>query len=99
MSAEFRREVMARVRCDRCGGRAHHAHHRRRRRVRDAHQHCPCNGLALCGTCHHHVHAHPRDALAAGWIVSAWEADPGSVPVETWYGRVRLLCDGGHTWA
>ena len=44
-------------------------HHRRRRNVRDGHEHCPCNGVMLCRTCHSWAHANPAAALAKGWMV------------------------------
>lgn len=68
--------------CVRCGLPARPAqwHHRRGKRVKDEHQHAPCNGITLCGTCHPWVHAHPKQAEEWGWIVSR-HADPCSTPV------------------
>lgn len=90
-------KVRSHYRCERCGAPASegHWHHRRSRRVVDAHQHCPCNGVWLCGTCHQWAHAHPADARAAGWIVSAWVDEPTTVPVHTPWGVRYHLCSGG----
>lgn len=41
-------------------------HHRQSRRADD---HRPSNGLAVCRPCHNWLHAHPREAVAHGWIV------------------------------
>lgn len=71
-------------------------HHRRSRSVRDDHQHCPCNGITLCATCHAWVHAHPLDARRGGWIVSRAEPTPWKVPCKAeadhW---MNLDCFGG----
>lgn len=94
------RELVAareRRRCLRCGAPAQAGewHHRRGRSVRDAHTHCACNGVWLCNTCHAQVHAEPFIARMMGWIVHRNEAEPGTVPVSTWYGVLLLQCDGG----
>lgn len=83
-------------RCARCGApiKAGHWHHRRSRRVRDEHQHHPCNGVLLCGTCHTWVHANPFLARKSGFIVSAHEPEPGKIPVDTVWGLRSHLCDG-----
>lgn len=92
--------VRARHRCERCGVAAPngHWHHRRSRRVVDEHQHCPCNGVWLCDTCHRDVHDHPVESRTKGWIVSAWVAEPGYVPVPSHWGARTHTCDGGFTF-
>jgi len=62
--------------CVRCGKSLHvtsgSRHHRQRRAI-GGHQ--VSNVILLCGSgttgCHGWVHAHPREARAAGWIVRA----------------------------
>lgn len=68
-------------------------HHRRRRNVRDGHEHCPCNGVMLCRTCHSWVHAHPAAALAAGWMVPTHRL-PWEVPQRRIDGWWLCLHDG-----
>ena len=85
-------------RCVRCNSPTPegHWHHRRSRSVVDLHQHRPCNGVWLCGTCHRWVHAHPFEARRKGWIVSRYTAAPCEVPVwATQHGWVLLGHDGG----
>jgi hypothetical protein len=83
--------------CTRCRGRGTEWHHRRSRSVRDAHQHCPCNGVLLCKTCHDWVHANPFEARALGLIVSRYRI-PSEMQVEhNLYGWAWLTCTG--TWA
>jgi hypothetical protein len=82
-------------RCFRCHARGAQWHHRRTRSVRDAHQHCSCNGVWLCVTCHGWVHAHPFEARAEGLIVSRHQPLPGSETAVTWFGPVLLDCVGG----
>lgn len=63
--------------------------------MKDAHQHCACNGIILCTTCHEWVHSHPETAREWGLIVSAHETDPSSVPVRTMrFGMVLHDCFG-----
>lgn len=69
-------------------------HHRRSRSVVDPHQHCPCNGVFLCGHCHRWVHANPFEARGLGLIVSRYVESPGEVPVDSHYGAVMLRCNG-----
>lgn len=84
-----------RLRCQRCNGRGTDWHHRRSRRVRGIHQHCPCNGILLCRTCHDWVHSYEASAKNFGFIVSAYVDDPGGVPLRTWIGVDQYLtCDG-----
>lgn len=80
--------------CLRCAGRGTDRHHRRRRRVAGEHQHCLCNLVLLCRACHGWVHQHPAVATDEGFIVSAFETNPGAVPVFTFRGWALLSCDG-----
>lgn len=84
--------------CFRCGSKSSGGgvHHRRRRRVALGHdQHCPCNLIWVCRTCHEWIHKHPLAARREGWIVSASETNPAFVPTRFWNGqRVTLECDG-----
>lgn len=82
-------------RCVRCRGKGAEWHHRRSRSVRDEHQHCSCNGVWLCNTCHRWAHAHPFDARRDGLIVSRHVSVPASQPVTTWFGPASLDCEGG----
>lgn len=70
-----------------------HWHHRRSRSVVDEHQHCPCNGVWLCSTCHSWAHAHPFEARTTGFIVSR-HAQPSEHEVQTFLGTLHLKCDG-----
>lgn len=81
-------------RCLRCGGPGSACHHRRGRAVKDQHQHCSCNLVWLCRTCHDWAHAHPFEARAVGLIVSRYESSPGSVTALAHFGPLRLGCDG-----
>lgn len=72
-------------------------HHRRKRSVKDRHQHCACNGVLLCRTCHTWAHAHPVEAKVAGFVVSQFEPEPSTVRAEGWFGRVTLWCDGTYS--
>jgi excisionase family DNA binding protein len=94
-----RRDVATRdgYRCPRCGCStlaAGETHHRRSRRVQDTHTHCPCNLVRLCGTCHRDVTVHVEQAIADGWVVSAYETNPAAVPLHTPAGWRLHLCDG-----
>lgn len=103
-SARTRRLVLERDggRCVRCGSAHHWAglsiHHRRLRSHPFDGMHRPSNLIALCGSgdagCHGHVHAHPSDAYAHGWMVHAWQM-PGDVAVWTRHGLVLLDDEGG----
>lgn len=62
----------------------------------DEHQHCSCNGIYLCRTCHDWVHAHPFEAKAAGWIVPRSNPEPGSVPATAHFAVLVLDCDGNY---
>jgi len=86
----------ARHRCERCGVPAPvgHAHHRRSRRVIDRHQHCACNLVWLCSTCHSQVHAQPAQSATGGWIVSQWCDRPTLITVTTPWGIRWHGCDG-----
>ena len=85
--------------CVRCLGNGSDWHHRRSRSVRDEHQHCPCNGVMLCGRgnvkgCHGYVHSNPERARALGLIVPRYVEDPRLVPVRTTTGWWILTCEG-----
>ena len=60
------------------------------------HEHCACNGIWLCSTCHRWVHAHPFEARGKGFIVSRFTNEPGTVPVDTPWGLRRHTCDGAY---
>lgn len=81
-------------RCVRCGGVGSEWHHRRGRAVRDQHQHCACNGIMLCPTCHAYVHRYPTIAGGLGFIVSRFEPEPSTVPVRSVQGWAEMTCDG-----
>lgn len=74
-----------------CAGDATDWHHRLRRR--DGGDDIT-NALHLCRPCHALIHAHPRMARVAGWIVSAW-GDPDTTPVRVRGRWVYLTPDGG----
>lgn len=86
-----------RFRCARCfmPAPAGHWHHRRSRSVPGEHQHCPCNGVWLCATCHSWAHQNPNAAQRFGFIVSRSVDEPASVPVLTPTGWIVLDCGGG----
>jgi 5-methylcytosine-specific restriction protein A len=92
-----REVVMAREQggCLRCSGPGAEWAHRRTRSVHDEHTMCPCNGVRLCTTCHQWCHHNPTAAVREGFMVSRHVAEPGIIPVESWYGTIWLHCDGG----
>lgn len=76
------------IRSHECTGTASEQHHRKRRRDGG---HGLGNLLDACPPCHRFAHAEPAYARYRGWIVSAFEVDPSSVPViygprRTWFG-------------
>lgn len=82
-------------RCVRCGASGLvQWHHRRSRRVTGTHQHCVCNGVLLCPTCHREVHANPQESNQRGLIVSSYIDEPASIPVKTYRGWVTHDCSG-----
>jgi 5-methylcytosine-specific restriction enzyme A len=81
------------LRCLRCGGPGTDWHHRRRRGIKGWAQHHPVNGVWLCRTCHNWAHSEVFEARRFGFIVSAYEDDPGTVPVQAWYGWIKLNRD------
>jgi hypothetical protein len=82
--------------CQRCAGPGTDWHHRRRRRVKSSHyQHCRCNGVLLCRTCHDWAHSNPAAAREGGFIVSAYDDQPYLQPIKTFMGWVLFKCDGG----
>lgn len=84
-------------RCARCLMAGTDWHHRRSRRVKDEHQHCPCNGVWLCRACHLWAHAHPVEAIAAGFVVTQWQDEPGQQPQRRPDGWWLTGCDGSLT--
>jgi len=66
--------------------------------VVDEHQHCPCNGILLCRTCHNWVHAHPKDAKAQGLIVGRHVEQPTMVPVivDDWWWVMHCSGEATH---
>lgn len=86
----------AKHRCERCAVPAPngHWHHRRGRSVRDQHQHCACNGVWLCSTCHRWVHEHPTLARDEGFLMSRHVTEPGAIPLQTPWGTRVHGCDG-----
>ena len=93
-------KTRARFRCERCGVGSPNGqwHHRRRRGVGGTHCHCPCNGVWLCPTCHRWAHAHHTEAAKAGWIISAFVAEPYNISVATSWGPRHHHCDGTFTF-
>lgn len=91
-----REQVKAREsgRCLRCQGRGAEWHHRRSRRVTGDHQHCTCNGVWLCNTCHRWAHAKPARAFDTGFVVSTFITEPSRIAVTTLRGDIYLDCDG-----
>lgn len=49
-----------------CTRRAVHVHHCLRGNPR---VHAPSVMLAVCAPCHDHIHAHPAEAYARGWLI------------------------------
>lgn len=84
--------------CVRCTGPGADLHHRRRRRVKDVHQHCACNLVTLCRTCHTWAHAHPTDAKAQGFIADSNADEPRLVFVKGWWGWLEMDCEGEAIW-
>ena len=80
--------------CLRCLMPPTQLHHRRGRAVRDVHQHCPCNLVYLCDSCHRWAHAHPRAAMRSGFVVGRAVGVPGTIPVKGPDGWWELACDG-----
>ena len=81
--------------CARCGAAYTEVHHRRRRREGG---HEVGNLVGLCTTDHRWAHAHPTQARADGYIVSAHDADPATVPIRTFMGWVLFDNDGDIAW-
>lgn len=95
------REVVAerdRRYCVRCTGPGTDLHHRRKRSVKDEHQHCPCNLVTLCRTCHSWAHSQPVLSGEQGLIVATWIDNPTDALVKAWWGWIRMECDGGSMW-
>ena len=81
-----------RWRCVRCGKYldAGSIHHRRMRSHKWPGLNLPSNLLTLCGSgvsgCHGWAHAHPAQAREDGFLVSAYDDHPETIPVHTWKG-------------
>jgi hypothetical protein len=76
------------IRSHECTDLATAQHHRKRRRDGG---HGLGNLLDTCAPCHGLAHDQPAYARRRGWIVSAFEVNPSSVPViygpnRTWFG-------------
>ena len=84
--------------CQRCGTQGSDYHHRRRRAVKTHFQHCLCNAVLLCRTCHGWVHSNPAKARELGLIVSAHDETPYLQPIRTFAGWLNFHCDGGITY-
>jgi hypothetical protein len=53
----------------------------------------------LCETCHiPWAHHHPFAARASGFIVARYVSEPGTVPIDTCYGKVLFDCEGGYVF-
>ena len=76
-------------------------HHRRSRSVHDAHRHCPCVLVTMCGSgitgCHGYVHARPLVARGTGLIVSKFVTAPSLTPFRSGLAWVFPDCEGGAT--
>lgn len=92
-------ETREQDRCLRCGMRGSEWHHRRKRSIKDEHQHCSCNGVLLCKTCHVWAHAHPVEAKVKGFIVTQFSNTPSAWEVQAWHGPVGLSCVGTYAAA
>lgn len=66
--------------------------------MKDRHQHCACNGVLLCLTCHAYVHRYPSVASGMGYIVSRHETRPSTVLVHSVQGWCVMTCDGDAVW-
>lgn len=54
----------------------------------------------MCGSCHDWIHAHPKQAMDQGFIVSSYEEEPWTVPYRLPQGDWQLNdCDGGYRLA
>lgn len=76
-----------------CEWRVSHWHHRKMRSQGGGHD--VVNGLAVCGACHRAIHAAPKAAYAAGWLVRG-SSDPADVLVRVRGAWTRLTPDGGY---
>lgn len=82
--------------CARCGNLYTEIHHRQRRRDGG---HGLANLVGLCHDDHKWVHANPKRARDAGYIVSAHVEDVALVPVATFAGSMFFEEDGSTRWA
>ena len=94
-------------RCVRCGRSVYEVlyfsrHHRHMRSHPFKELHSAANLILLCGTgtqlCHGWIHAHPKEAMENGWLVSGFNDHPETVPILTaQHGWVLLNLDGTYT--
>lgn len=90
-------------RCVRCGKPFHWSgfsrHHRRLRSHKWPGLHEASNLILACGSgdtgCHGWIHAHPREAMSLGYIVSGFNDHPELVPILTAHHGWVLLDDKG----
>lgn len=92
-------EARAAGACEKCGkecGPVQRHHRKRRREGGDSVE----NLLFVGAPCHQRIHAHPVESRRYGWIVSAYVADPSTVPV-LWRSKewVLFTADGGKVGA
>lgn len=80
--------------CVRCLMPATALHHRRGRAVPGIHQHCPCNLVSLCDSCHRWAHSNPNDGARSGYLVSRSVAEPSIIPVKGPDGWWAMDCSG-----
>lgn len=57
------------ARTSECTGRPHHRHHivLRSQGGKDG------PTLDVCQPCHHHIHMHPAESYAKGWLMHSWD--------------------------
>lgn len=60
--------------CERCKRARSTDVHEPRMRSRGADVTDPEQCVCLCRPCHSHIHAHPAEATAEGWLIPSWEA-------------------------
>lgn len=85
--------------CVRCACPGADLHHRRSRAVPGEHQHCTCNLVLLCRTCHRWAHHEPFLARASGFIVSKYKDDMSTTVIAATVGAMTLDCSGGFAFS